>query len=154
MNKNINEYIDILDCLMDSDDWHVRKALAEQGYELNTLVNDRDWRVREVANLKLNKVTKNEKDEFDSYLEDVKSLTTSLIKDFDYIARKYGKTREEVIEFFKKILEDEKGIQFIECDQTTKEWLKKQPHWMVFTANKCDKCGLHYNPKLGHKCKL
>ena len=52
LNLNWSEKLEMinnhenLDVLVDDDDWHVRKAVAEQGYGLDRLVNDLDHEVR------------------------------------------------------------------------------------------------------------
>ena len=42
-------YKEILDKLVNDEDWYVRRAVAKQGYGLDILINDEDWRVREVV---------------------------------------------------------------------------------------------------------
>ena len=40
----------------------------------------------------------------------------------------------------------------IRFDKATEEWFKNHPVSQT-TVMKCNKCGLHYKPILGHKCK-
>lgn len=38
------------------------------------------------------------------------------------------------------------------CDERTTEWFKSKPSWYVCGLSMCEKCGLMYNPALGHAC--
>lgn len=38
-----------LDVLVNDKNWYVREAVAKQGYELDVLVNDKDWHVRKAV---------------------------------------------------------------------------------------------------------
>lgn len=40
----------------------------------------------------------------------------------------------------------------VEVDNRTKKWLREHPGHQT-TVRQCEKCGLHYKPSLGHKCK-
>lgn len=40
----------------------------------------------------------------------------------------------------------------VELDNRTKKWLRERPGVQT-TMVQCKKCGLHYKPSLGHKCK-
>ncbi len=44
-----------LNSWINNDDWEVRYEVASQGYALHTLINDKDWWVREVAENQLKK---------------------------------------------------------------------------------------------------
>lgn len=46
----MDNYKEILDNLINDENWIIRKAVAEQGYRLDKLVDDPSWEVRaEVA---------------------------------------------------------------------------------------------------------
>ena len=48
--EEINKYIeDNLDILINDKSWHVRAAVAKQGYNLDKLINDESWYVRKMA---------------------------------------------------------------------------------------------------------
>ena len=40
----------------------------------------------------------------------------------------------------------------VQVDSRTKKWLREHPGIQT-TVRQCEKCGLHYKPSLGHKCK-
>lgn len=40
----------------------------------------------------------------------------------------------------------------VRFDAATKEWFRNRIGVQT-TVCKCEKCGLHYKPSLGHKCK-
>ena len=40
----------------------------------------------------------------------------------------------------------------VKVDNRTKKWLRERPGIQT-TMVQCKKCGLHYKPSLGHKCK-
>ena len=40
----------------------------------------------------------------------------------------------------------------VQVDNRTKKWLRERPGIQT-TMVQCKKCGLHYKPSLGHKCK-
>lgn len=41
----------------------------------------------------------------------------------------------------------------IDCDKETMNWFRKHVGQQT-TVCKCEKCGLHYKPSLGHKCRM
>lgn len=43
-------------------------------------------------------------------------------------------------------------MERVRFDAATKEWFRNRIE-MQTTVCKCEKCGLHYKPSLGHKCK-
>lgn len=54
---------------------------------------------------------------------------------------------EALIELHKSRIGDK-----VEVDERTKKWLRERPGIQT-TMVQCKKCGLHYKPSLGHKCK-
>lgn len=43
--------------------------------------------------------------------------------------------------------------EIVRYDEATAEWFRSRKDIQT-TVCKCDKCGLHYKPSLGHKCKV
>lgn len=41
----------------------------------------------------------------------------------------------------------------VRFDEETKRWFHHQPLFEETTVVKCESCGLHYKPILGHKCR-